>query len=336
MGCLRTGVLAVACAALLAGCGGGGGGAAESTGTLNLKLTDSPVDDAEKVIVVFTGIELKPRGGPAVSLAVTCADDPATPEAECVNGNAYVDLMKLQDGVTLDLLRNRSVEAGDYEWMRLKVLAERNNQSGSYIKMRDGSQYPLYVPSGAETGLKLVRPFTVAQGGITKLVIDFDIRKSVIDPPGLAGDYVLKPTLRLTDELVTGTVRGTVSLAALATEQGATSCDGGVYLFAGHDAVPDDMDGTPADPVVYRKLEPGATDPAVATYMFPFVEAGSEAGKYTVAFTCNFGVDAAPDASEYDPNAASGQPGFGTMKWTKTNTTVGAAGETAVVDFPFP
>jgi hypothetical protein len=332
---LSKGVLVAACAAVLAGCGGGGSDG-DATGTLNLKLTDSPVDDAEKVVVVFTGIELKPRGGPAFSVDVTCTEDAATSEAECSNGNAYVDLLTLQDGVTLDLLRNRTVEAGEYEWMRLEVLAERANQSGSYIKMLNGDQFPLYIPSGSETGLKLVRPFTVAQGGVTKLVIDFDIRKSVVDPPGLATDYVLKPTIRMVDELITGTVEGTVDLAALGTAQADETCDAGVYLFGGHDAVPDDMDGTAPDPILYRKLEPSEADPAVATYMFPYLEAGTEAGKYTVAFTCDFGVDAAPDASEYDPDATDGQPGFQTMKWTQTNTSVGTAGETAVVDFPFP
>lgn len=327
-------LLVAACVAVLAGCGGGGSGR-DATGTLNLKITDSPVDEAEKVVVVFTGIELKPRGGAAYSVEVSCTEDPNTPEADCVNGHAYVDLLRLQDGVTLDLLRNRAVAAGEYEWMRLAVLAERNNQAGSYIKMLDGSQHPLYVPSGAETGLKLVRPFTVAQGGVTRLVVDFDLRKSVIDPPGLADSYLLKPTLRMVDELITGTVRGTVNLSALATALGDSTCDAGVYLFTGHDAVPDDMDGTAPDPVLYRKLEPDEADPAVATYTFPYLEAGTTAGRYTVAFTCDFGVDAAPDASEYDPTAATGQPGFQTMKWTQTNTTVGAAGETAVVDFPF-
>jgi hypothetical protein len=324
------GTLALACAAVLAACGGGGGGDSEqaTTGTLNLKITDSPVDSAAEVVVVFTGVELKPQDGAPFSLDIICPT-PATDD--CNNGRKYLDLLELQDGVTDDLLLNRNVQAGPYEWMRLKVRAEQNLSDGSYIKLLSGEQFPLFVPSGSETGLKLVRPFVVAQGGTTRLVVDFDVRKSVIAPPGLSPNYLLKPTLRLVDELETGTIEGTVTLAALAAEQEKEECDAGVYLFAGHDAVPDDMDGSEDDPILYRKLDADEVDPLVATYMFPFLEAGAERGKYTVAITCDFGVDASPDVSEYDPTAAEG-----TMKWTQTNATVGAAGETVVVDFPFP
>jgi len=329
------GALALACAAVLAACGGGSSDPAPSstTGTLNLKITDSPVDSAAEVVVVFTGVELKPKDGAPFSLDVVC---PVPATDNCKNGRKYIDLLELQNGVTDDLLRNRSLEAGAYEWMRLKVLAGMNQQDGSYIKLLSGAQYPLFIPSGSETGLKLVRPFVVAQGGVTRLVVDFDVRKSVIAPPGLAPNYLLKPTLRLMDELETGTIEGTVTLAGLAAEQDVETCDAGVYLFAGHDAEPDDMDGGDVDPILYRKLEADAVDPLVASYMFPFLEAGVERGKYTVAFTCDFGVDAAPDVSEYDPKAAEGQAGYQTMKWTQTNATVGAAGETVVVDFPFP
>ncbi len=36
-------------------------------------------------------------------------------------------------------------------------------------------------------------------------------------------------------------------------------------------------------------------------------------GDYTVAFTCDFDVDASPESSDYDPNAAPDGPGFKTM-----------------------
>jgi hypothetical protein len=324
--------LALSCAALLAACGGGGSDG-DATGALNLKITDSPVDEAEKVVVVFTGIELKPRDGQAISIDVDCVEDTETEHQECVGDNAYLDLLNYQDGATFELLDGRRVDAGEYEWIRLKVLAEMNNSSGSYIKLLDGSEYPLFIPSGSETGLKLVRPFTVAQGGTTRLVIDFDIRKSVIAPPGLAPNYILKPTLRLMDELETGTIEGVVDLAALGAEQEAESCDGGVYLFNGAGATPDDADGVAddgADPVVYRSLV-AAEGSTAASYSFPFVEAGA----YTIAFTCDFAVDASPEESEYDPGAADGEPGFETMRWTTADVTV-AADQTEVVDFPFP
>lgn len=321
--------LALAAAVAVVACGGGGGGSPgpAASGTLNLRIGDAPVDSALEVVVVFTGVELKPLGGAPFRVDFC---DPAGNLADC----RRIDLLQLQDGVTDDLLRNESVAAGQYEWLRLAVVAERNRNDASYIRLDNGNQYPLYVPSGAETGLKLVRPFTVAQGGITRLVVDFDLRKSVIAPPGLAPNYLLKPTLRLVDELQTGTLAGQVNLATLATELQHESCAAGVYLFTGSAVTPDDMDGATADgpdPLVYTSLaadQPGGT---TASYTFPFVEAGN----YTVAFTCDFAVDAAADASEYDPGAAAGQPGYQSMSWVTANAAVNA-GETVVVDFPFP
>ena len=316
---LRTGLLAAGALAL-AGCGGSDDG----NGLLTVKITDSPVDNATEVVVVFTGVELKPADGAPFSIDFC---ETGQLPADC---QKQIDLLQLQDGVTDDLLNNEEVAAGQYQWMRLKVLAERNQSGASYITLDNGEKYPLFVPSGAQTGLKMVRPFVVAQGGTTRLVVDFDVRKSVIAPPGLDPNYVLKPTLRLVDELLTGTIEGQVDLVALGTEQGATTCDGGVYLFAGSGATPDDMDGDEtdgADPIVYKSLEPevGAT---VASYMIPFVEAG----EYTVAFTCDFGVDEFPDVSEYNPDATSGQPGFDTMSWTTVDVTLDPD-ETAIVDF---
>ena len=59
---------AVACIvllAILAACGGGGGSGdgteAPQFGRLTLRITDSPVTEAERVVVQFTGLEIKPR-----------------------------------------------------------------------------------------------------------------------------------------------------------------------------------------------------------------------------------------------------------------------------------
>ena len=301
---LATGALA------LVGCGGSDDGA----GLLTVKLTDSPVDEATEVVVVFTGLEIKPAGGESISVDFLDFCEPEDAISECATRR--IDLLQLQDGTTASLLEDFELEAGQYNWIRLKVLAERNNSDGSYIAFDDSGQtYPLWIPSGSQTGLKLVRPFFVSQQGTTELVIDFDLRKSVIAPPGLAPNYILKPTLRMVDSLLVGRVVGTVDLAFLAETQEVESCDAGVYLFEGPSVTPDDMDGEAsedADPVVYKALEPDELDGTLASYVIPFVENGT----YTVAFTCDFGVDALPDESEYDPNAAEGDDGYQTMGWT--------------------
>jgi hypothetical protein len=298
---------------------------AQRTGGLTIGLTDAPVDDAAEVVVVFTGMELQRVNGDRVTLMLP------SPRS--------IDLLQLSDGRTTNLVENLQVEAGEYEWMRLMITAEQNLQSGSYIKLKDGRQFPLYIPSGSETGLKLQRRFTVALGNITRLMVDFDLRKSVVAPPGQAPNWILRPSLRLFDDLQVGRITGSVDLTALAAAQGMTlaACRPGLYLFSGAGATPDDMDGSAtdgADPVTYR----GLPNDGVATtvgYTLHFVEAGA----YTVAATCNYDVDASPSVSEYDPTAtppAAGQPpppGFQTMKWSRKAANV-ASGQAATVNLP--
>jgi len=310
----------------LAGCGGGGSD--PGTGSLSVNLTDAPVDGAANVVVMFTGLELHRSDGTLVTLDFGTTNGQANSKS--------IDLIKLQNGVTGALTQGEAVPAGNYEWMRLKVLAEKNSQGESYITLLNGAQYPLYIPSGAETGLKLVRPFTVAQGSTTRLVVDFDLRKSVRAPPGQDPNYVLKPTLRLMDELQVGKITANIDLAALTSAQlgsGATvsSCKAGLYLFAGASAVPDDQDGDTtdgADPIVFLPMAYDGVNTNVSVTI-PFIEVGS----YTVAATCNVDVDT-PDGNDYIPNATAGQPGYQTMKWTTVGNVAVTANNTTTISLP--
>jgi hypothetical protein len=325
-------LIAIALGTLLSACGGSNGG--PGTGTLNLEITDSPVDDADAVVVVFTGVEVKPVNGDVITI------DYCDLAIDDVSLCKDIDLMLLQDGATTDLLNDEDLPAGEYAWIRLKVYTDATALDASYIQITtdSGSEtHNLSIPSGNETGLKLVSGFTIAQGSIKRLVIDFDLRKSVLAPPGINPLYVLKPTLRIVDQQDSATIVGDVDLELLGSEQGVTSCVGGVYLFDGAGAIPDDQDGDDtdgADPVVYNSLE---VDPVeggtVASYTIPFVDAGDGgSADYTVAFTCNFDVDAKPDMSEYDPNAVSTEPGFETINWTTKDVTV-VPGATETVSF---
>lgn len=308
---------------LLAACGGGGGGGSggTQTGTLNLKVTDAPVDEADKVVVVFTGVELKPTSGAAFSRDFTAKS---------------IDLLQLQNGATATILNNEQIPVGTYEWMRLKVRTDQTAQDASYIEVA-GARYNLRIPSGDERGLQLIRGFTVAQGSTTNFLIDFDLRKSVVAPPGQAPQYLLKPVLRVMDELQIGRLAGTVNLTTLATTQigpnaTAADCKGGLYVFNGATATPDDQDRVDtdgADPVVYVMLEDPDADGSAA-YSIPFMAAGPS---YTVSATCNADIDVA-DTNDYNPTATQGQPGYQTMKWTSVNNVTIPVNGTATVNLP--
>lgn len=304
----------------LTACGGGGSNAlpvTATTGTLSIKVTDAPVDDAAEVVIVFTGIELQRSSGEPLTINFD------TPKS--------IDLLKFRDGLTANLVEGLSVSAGQYSWLRLLLSAQQNLQSGSYIKLKDGRQFPLFIPSGTESGLKLVRPFVVAQGGLTRLVIDFDLRKSVVAPPGQAPNWFLRPALRLIDELQVGTLSGSIDLAALAAAQqrSEAACRPGVYVYTGADATPDDMDGNAADgpdPLVYGPVSLPTQSGTAATYTIRFVEPGA----YTVAATCYFDIDTDPATSEFTPVSTGGAP---TMVFTRKNATVTASATTRI-DFP--
>ena len=187
-------------ACLLAGCGGGGGRQPEAPmGRISLGITDAPVDGATAVVVKFIAVELKPEDGSAFTINLTPAQS--------------VDLLVLAGGSSRALLEDYSVPAGRYQSIRLLIEAQQN-QPSSYIDFASGARYPLYVPSGSESGLKLIRGFTVAAGSTSNFTIDFDLRKSVIAPPGQAPNYLLKPVLRMVDNLQVGAIAGTVDSGA--------------------------------------------------------------------------------------------------------------------------
>lgn len=257
--------LAVACSTIFAACGGSGGSDAQY-GKITLGVTDAPVDGAEKVVVEFTGVELKAAGEPG-------------PEVFDFTTPRQIDLLALEGGGSEILLSDETVPAGNYEWIRLKVNAGRT-ASDSYVDLEDGSRHPLFIPSGNESGLKLIRGFTVGAGSTTNFTIDFDLRRSVIRPPGQDGDFVLKPVLRLVDNLQVGTLTGVVAPALVSSD-----CTPAVYVFTGSDATPDDLGGT-TEPFVTARVVQSETTGAYE-YRIGFMPVGA----YTVALTCAADLD---------------------------------------------
>jgi hypothetical protein len=285
-------VLVGAITALLAACGGSDGDSIQ-TGTLKLGVTDAPVDVATEVVVLFTGVELKPVGGQAFSI------DFAQPSS--------IDLLDQQGTQRAMLLDGATVPAGNYEWLRLKVNAEPNVDD-SYIAINAGERCELRIPSGSESGLKVIRGFTVGVGSVTDMTIDFNLRKSVVQPPGQQADaatcggqaYLLKPVLRVVDNLQVGTISGNVdpNLVAAGTCPTSTATPGKVYLYGPYGATdtvlpPDDLDENPedGDPITTASVDAAAN----YAYTIGFVPAGN----YVVAYTCD-ADDATQDAGAAD------------------------------------
>jgi hypothetical protein len=279
----------------IAGCGGGGG----SGNTMNLSVADAPVDGAEKVVVVFTGVELTGNGGNPVTITFP---SPKT-----------IDLLS-DSGTASAQLFSQPIPAGSYGQIRLMVVAD-GNPSNSYVMLSDGTMHGLQVPSGSETGLKLVSGFTVPSSGVVDYTIDFDLRQAITCPPGQAPACTLKPVERLVDNTTVGNIQGQVSNTLV-----PTTCTPGVYLYAGMVSAPEDMNSAAAAGASNQPIAskvPVATSQPPYYYQFTFLEPGN----YTVAFTC----EAAQDNPD-QPNA--------TVIFSPVKTGVVTAGQTTTVDFP--
>jgi len=308
------------CAVVVAACGGGSSGG--GSGSLTLGITDTPVDDATSVVVTFHGVDL--IGGDEV---VDSFDfDP--PRA--------INLLALQGGNVAALIVDETVPAMEYEQIRLRVDAldvssgckdAGLNSSPTFLTLdpvpSDDPQaiidsgvdrHPLCIPSSSNTGLKLVSGFTVPQGGSADFTIDFDLRKAVTEPSGTQYQspqkYLLRPALRLIDNVYAGHIAGTVDESLL--DEAADGCSdddpltgNAVYVFEGSDVVPDDIDGVDgpdAEPITVATVEYDA-DSDEYRYFAAFLPEGP----YTVAFTCQADQDSLPvpeDSNDGDDTIA--------------------------------
>jgi hypothetical protein len=143
----RTALGAAALLGLLAACGGSGGGGGGSTGTLQVRMQDTPVDEADAVFVTVARVEVF-RAGEGGEVRETLVSTPA-----------QYDLLLLQNGVSA-VLGTGDFPAGDYTSIRLVIAPDSRDaietlpadELNNYIVI-DGVAHPLIVPSGAQTGI---------------------------------------------------------------------------------------------------------------------------------------------------------------------------------------
>ncbi|WP_111642541.1 DUF4382 domain-containing protein [Marinimicrobium alkaliphilum] len=265
----------------LSACGGSSSSNDDgNTGTLSLSVTDAPVDSATAVVVSFSGVTLQHSNGERVDFVFDEARE--------------IDLLQLQGNASEGLLDNEEVLAGDYEWIRLDVNVERGVRD-SYITLDDGTEHELWIPSGEQTGLKLVSGMTVAAGGTADFTIDFDLRKAVVAPgaPGgpVAGPgYMLRPALRLVNNLEVGSISGVIDdqvVAGLCDNAGTNA--GAVYVYSGADVEPMDVRDEETDPLITALVS--ADD---YSYEVGFLTEGT----YTVSYTCDAINDDPAEADE--------------------------------------
>ena len=143
-------------------------------GTVNVRLTDAPLDDVVEAHVTIERVELIGEDG-AITLTDTAQE---------------FDLLTLQNGITADLAARDDIPAGEYEQLRLIVGEE------AYLIFEDKSRTDLKIPSGQQTGIKINLPDFEINGDADEvdIVVDFDAAKSFVKA-GASGKYLFKPVL---------------------------------------------------------------------------------------------------------------------------------------------
>jgi hypothetical protein len=116
--------------------------------------------------------------------------------------NRIVDLLALTHGVA-DTLADVTLPAGHYGQLRL-VLGPQ-----STVRLADRTVHDLKVPSGQQSGVKLVGSFDVAANTTKDVYVDFDAHRSIfVHEAGASEQFILRPTVRAYDKLETGAITG--------------------------------------------------------------------------------------------------------------------------------
>lgn len=106
------------------------------------------------------------------------------------------------------LLSDAEIATGRIEQIRL-ILGSNN-----YVVV-DGQKYDLTTPSAQQSGLKIKLNQDVNEGVLYKLLLDFDVAKSVHQTGN--GKYMLKPVIRAMMQAIGGSIKGFVSPSAVRT-----------------------------------------------------------------------------------------------------------------------
>ena len=209
---IKAALLAVAASAALVACGGGGDGAvapapSPGSGTLRVALTDAPNcrvgnSDLDKVFVTVERVRVHQSSDAEPSTGGWTDID--------ISPARKINLLDLTNG-RLEELGTTPIAAGNYTQVRLVLRANQGTvPANSLVLAGKTVEIPLRTPSAAQSGLKIIRPFTVQPNTLVDLVIDFDACRSIVALGN--GGYSLKPVLTATLKLV-AEIRGFVDSA---------------------------------------------------------------------------------------------------------------------------
>ena len=174
--------------ALLGGCGSSSSGGGGGTGTVSLSLTDATIDGVKAVYVTIEQVSVhKDEGGGWQDIPV---------ETKTHNLLELVNAVREELGIAL-------LETGHYTQLRMKLtdqpddginILSEPHPYGNYVIDDLNENTELKIPSGYQTGVKVVCGFNINLNQTTELVLDFDAFRSIVES-GSSENLLLKPTI---------------------------------------------------------------------------------------------------------------------------------------------
>ena len=163
-------ITAMISAALIVGCK-----KEESNGTtdLRIRMTDAPFNASE------VNVDIR-------QVRVNFGNDSASGWIDLDTHAGVYNLLDLSNGIDT-LIAHDTVQTGTLRQIRF-VLGDENDIT------INGVNYPLTIPSGSESGLKINFNKRL-NAGLDSLLIDFDAALSIIQTGN--GEYKLKPVLKI-------------------------------------------------------------------------------------------------------------------------------------------
>jgi len=177
-------LIALLAVAIIAGCGGNSTDQ-NSTGRLVIEAFDAPLPgDVDSINLTIEEVTVHHTEDGWLTVA-----EPDT----------TYDSLQLVNGATV-VLADVSLASGRYNQMRL-ILADSNTI------VIDGVSYPLTVPSGTQSGVKLHGDFDIVENQVYELYIDFDASHSITHA---SDKYILKPSFKAFKKSLSAMLSGTV------------------------------------------------------------------------------------------------------------------------------
>jgi hypothetical protein len=149
----------------------------EEFGNIVVNLTDAPAGYLQvNVDIQSIEVHVVPNAGNAQWITLPTQ-------------SGIYDLLTLQNGIDSTIVTTNQLPAGKITQMRL-ILGSNNS-----VMDNNNAVFPLTVPSGSQSGIKLSGPITVNANTTVQVLLDFDASKSVVQTGNQ--DFQLKPVIQV-------------------------------------------------------------------------------------------------------------------------------------------